>query len=149
MINLQNLHKVSLDTNIFICALNEKDPRKAEARQIFEQIKENHLGTYISVLVLEEFFIRVYRQGQEKETASILDFISLDGLTNILDMNKEIALLAAKLRAEYSSLRTPDAIHLASAISAGANTFITTDRRIPRKIKGLKVIVLLKLMRKS
>lgn len=142
MINLQNLHKVALDTNIFICAFNEKDPRKEEARQIFEQIKENHLGTYISVLVLEEFFIRVYKQGQDKETASILDFISLNGLTNVLDVNKKIALLAAKLRAQYSSLRTPDAIHLASAIEAGVKVFITTDKRLPRKISKLIIKVL-------
>lgn len=142
MINISNLQKVALDTNIFICALNLKDLRQRAALSILEEIKIKKLKTSISVLVLEEFFIRIHKQSREKEISSLLDFITIGGLVAILDVNKEIALLAAKLRAEYSSLRTPDTIHLASAISAGANIFITTDRKIPRKIDRLKAIVL-------
>lgn len=142
MINLKSLQTVSLDTNIFIRALKKDDPINDRARSLLERIKDGKLEVFISVLVIEEFFIHVYKENREKETSAILDFITLEGLCTVVDINRQIAMSAAKLRAEYPSLRTPDAIHLASAIKGGAEIFITTDKRIPRKIKGLKVIVL-------
>lgn len=142
MINISNLQKVALDTNIFICALNLKDSRQEASLSILEEIKRKQLTASISVLVLEEFFIRVHKQSREKEIASLLDFITIGGLVVILDVNKGIALLAAKLRAKYPSLRSPDALHIASAIEAKAKVFITTDRKIPRNIDHLKVVVL-------
>lgn len=142
MINISNLQKVALDTNIFICALNLKDSRQETSLSILEEIKKKQLTASISVLVLEEFFIRIHKQSRQKEISSLLDFITIDRLLAILDVNREIALLAAKLRAEYPSLRAPDAIHLASAINSGADIFITTDKRLPRKIGKLTIRVL-------
>lgn len=142
MIDFKIRHTVALDTNIFICALNKKDSRQEKSLKILVQIKEKNIKVSISVLVLEEFFIRIYKQNQEENISSLLDFISMGNMVAVLDVNKELALQAAKLRAQYSSLRTPDAIHLASAIEAGANIFITTDRRLPRKIGKLTVRVL-------
>lgn len=142
MINIHNLGKVALDTNIFICALNLKDSRQEAALSILEEIKKKQLNASVSVLVLEEFFIRIHKQNREKEISSLLNFITIGELLVILDVNKEIALLAAKLRAEYPSLRSPDAIHLASAINVGAGVFITTDKRLPRKVDKLTVKVL-------
>jgi len=142
MTNFKLEHTVALDTNIFICALNKRDSRHEESLQMLEQIKEKGIKASISVLVLEEFFIRVYKQNQEQKITALLDFITIEGVVTILDVSQQLALQAASLRAKHPSLRTPDAIHLASAISAGANIFITVDKRIPRKIENLKVIVL-------
>lgn len=141
MINLRIQQKVAFDTNIFICALNQKDNRHKEALYTLEEIKKRGLSAAISILVLGEFFIRIYKQNRGKETSSLLDFITIGGLVVILDVDKEIALLAAKLRAKFPSLRTPDAIHLASAIESGAKVFITTDKKLPRKVGKLKVEV--------
>jgi predicted nucleic acid-binding protein len=47
---------------------------------------------------------------------------------------------AARLRARYG-LRTPDAIHLATAVAARAEAFVTTDRRLAR-VRELEVRVL-------
>lgn len=142
MINLKLKQAAALDTNIFICALNNKDLRQEESLKILEQIKEKGLEVSISVLVLEEFFIRVYKQKQEQKIINLLDFITMGGVVSVLDVNQQLALQAARLRAEYPSLRTPDAIHLASAIESGARVFITTDKRLPRKIGKLTVKVL-------
>lgn len=142
MINLKPSHTVSLDTNIFIRALKRDDPVNEEARNWLERIKEVKPRVLISVLVIEEFFIHIYKDKREKEIPAILDFITLEGLCIVVDVNKQIAMSAAKLRVEHSGLRTPDAIHLASAIEAGAKVFITTDKRLPRKVGKLKVEVL-------
>jgi len=46
---------------------------------------------------------------------------------------------AARLRAQHQ-LKTPDAIQLATAIHAGAQTFLTNDKRI-RSLPAIKVLV--------
>ena len=46
---------------------------------------------------------------------------------------------AARLRATHS-LRTPDAIQMATALQAGASFFLTNDRRL-RSIEGMTVLV--------
>lgn len=142
MTNLKSSHIVGLDTNIFIRALKRDDFVNEETRNLLERIKEVKPKVHISVLVIEEFLIHVYKDKREKEIPAILEFITLGGLCIILDVNRQIAMLAAKLRAEYSGLRTPDAIHLASALESGAKVFITTDKRLPRKVGKLVIEVL-------
>jgi predicted nucleic acid-binding protein len=50
-------------------------------------------------------------------------------------------LQASDLRATYT-LRTPDALHLATAIVAGAEAFVTEDRRLSN-IPAIRVIGIL------
>ncbi|MGH9203747.1 MAG: type II toxin-antitoxin system VapC family toxin, partial [Vicinamibacterales bacterium] len=38
-------------------------------------------------------------------------------------------------------VKTPDALHLVSALTTGCKTFLTNDRRLPR-VPGLRVIQL-------
>ncbi len=142
MNSLKSSQNISLDTNIFIRALDDSTQLGDRARDLIAQIKKTAPRVFISTILLEEFFVRVYKDKREQEEANIIDFLTIGGLGIFISMDRQVALLAAKIRAEYPSLRAPDAIHLASAISAGANTFITTDRRIPRRIKGLKIIIL-------
>jgi predicted nucleic acid-binding protein len=50
--------------------------------------------------------------------------------------------IASELRAIYT-LRTPDAIHLATALKAGAAAFVSQDRRLKgMQPKGMKVLPL-------
>ena len=47
-----------------------------------------------------------------------------------LPVSREVLLTAAKLRAEITALRTPDAIHMATALLCEASVFLTGDRGI-------------------
>lgn len=133
---------VALDTNIFILALDHPGKTGEKAGTLLAHIKRVNPKVSISVLAIHEFFIKVYKEGREKNTAKLLDYISMGGLANFVDINREIALVAAKIRAIHSHIRAPDAIHIATAIESKAKIFITTDRRLPRKINGVKIEVL-------
>jgi len=68
-----------------------------------------------------------------------------DSLTNMpnvrwLPLDMVIADRAAQLRAEYR-LKTPDAVHLATAIESEATLFVTNDRDMPR-IPGIEYLML-------
>lgn len=132
---------IALDSNIFIRALDDPGHLGEKSRTFLEKLRQVTSKVFISVMVLEEFFVKVYKQGKDKDVNSILDFITMGGLVQLVDVNRQIALLAAKIRADYN-IKAPDAIHLASAIEVGAKVFITTDRRLPKKIGKLKIEVL-------
>lgn len=142
MINLKSKQKIALDTNIFICALNQKDARYEVCLNILQQIDQKGINAFISTIVLEEFFIQAFKQKQVQKIPYLLDFITGGNIITLLDITSKIALKAAQLRADYTSLRAPDALHLASAVETGAKVFFTTDRKLPRKIGRLKVEIL-------
>lgn len=133
---------ISLDSNIFIRALDNPTILGEKSRQLIEQIKQVSPTIFISTMLIEEFFVRVYKEKRDEEIENYLNFITLGGICTIIDISQQIALLAAKLRAQHPSLRAPDAIHLASAIESQAKIFFTTDRRLPKKIGKLEIKVL-------
>ncbi|HTN99430.1 MAG TPA: PIN domain-containing protein [Microthrixaceae bacterium] len=53
----------------------------------------------------------------------------------IVDLSPVIATEAARLRARHRTLRLPDALVIATAVIAGADRLVTTDRRWPTKRK--------------
>lgn len=141
LIPLKSSQIISLDSNIFIRALDDKGPLGDQARNLLEHIKQIRPGISISTILLEEFFVKVFKQKRESKLDYIMDFLTLGGLVSILEIDKQIAIMAAKIRAKYG-IKAPDALHLASAIQSGARFFMTTDRRLPRAVEGLKIIVL-------
>ena len=62
-------------------------------------------------------------------------------LCEFVPINRPVAEQAAILRAKYQSLKTPDALHLAAAIIANCDAFLTNDHRLDR-ITEMKVEVL-------
>ena len=57
-----------------------------------------------------------------------------------MDLTRDQLRTAAQLRAA-TGLKTPDALQLAAALSAGCAAFVTNDRRIPA-IRGMRVLQL-------
>lgn len=58
---------------------------------------------------------------------------------DLVPVTADVAQTGARLRAEYG-LRTPDALHLAPAIEAGADVFLTNDERL-RRVSDVRVML--------
>ena len=87
-----------------------------------------------------EILTGVFARGDELRARRYRDlFDSTEGIA-VLDVDRAVGEGAARLRARYG-LRTPDAIHLATAVAARASAFVTTDRRLAR-VRELDVRVL-------
>ena len=54
--------------------------------------------------------------------------LAILGRLALLPVTHDVAVMAAALRVRHR-LKTPDALHLATAISAGADRFVTNNRR--------------------
>lgn len=77
-----------------------------------------------SVLLVTEILTRPLRNGDADELA---DLTSLLGRLDLRPVDKSTAELATALGAAHG-LRTADAVHLATAVAAGADRFITNNR---------------------
>jgi len=98
------------------------------------------LGT--SALVFSEITPPIYRE-KNKEILAIYSNMDKPPVSiEIIDLNKEIALLAGKIRGEYN-FSTPDSIYLASACYAKYNIFVTNDSKL-YKFKNILVCPLTK-----
>jgi predicted nucleic acid-binding protein len=78
-----------------------------------------------SVLLLPELLSTPLREGAEDELSALGKLL---GRLELLPSDRATAELAAVLGASYG-LRAADAVHLATAVAAGADRFITNNRR--------------------
>lgn len=101
-------------------------------RTLFEQERPG-IG---SVLLVPEVLTKPYRERAQQETAALA---ALLGRLELVPVDAAVTNLATALGARYG-LRTADAVHLATAVSVGADRFLTNNRRdFPRSITEVDV----------
>ncbi len=130
---------IALDSNIFIYVLEGNQTFGRRAADILKAAQGNacvSLFMYMEVLSHSAFL-----NPENKKLA--LSFLEEQQL-QIIEMGKDIILRAAHLRASLTpKLGTGDALHLASALEAGADRFITNDQDLVKlKLKGLEIVSL-------
>jgi predicted nucleic acid-binding protein len=90
-----------------------------------------------SVLLVPELLIKPLR---ENATDEIKELSALLGRLDLLATDAATAELATALGAAYG-LRAADAVHLATAVGAGADRFLTNNRSdFPKAIREIDVI---------
>lgn len=93
-----------------------------------------------SHLSLMECLILPLRNHDAKLVSDFQRTFQMPGL-RVIPVDEPILRSAAQLRADYKSLRTPDAIHAATSFTAGAALFVTNDRGM-RAVAGLPLALL-------
>ncbi len=131
---------VGLDTAPLIYFIEENPNYLDVTDAFFEAMFRGDFSVVTSVLTITEVLVYPLRQGNTALAQQYREILfNSQGLTTI-EVFPEIAENAAQLRANYN-LRTPDAIHLATAIRGGASFFLTNDARLP-SLPALTVLVL-------
>lgn len=93
-----------------------------------------------STLTLLEVLVVPYRAGARQLAERYEQLLTRGRGVRLVDITRDQLRAAAQLRAATGA-RTPDALQLVSALSAGCKAFVTNDRRLPA-IPGLHVIQL-------
>ena len=116
----------AFDADVLIYAAS---PQHEYAKRIRDLLRPEDPNDAIigigSVLLLPELLSKPLRTGATIEVDEILALI---GRLDLRPVDKTTALLATQLGAAYR-LRAADAIHLATAVSAGADRFITNNQK--------------------
>lgn len=134
---------IALDTNIFLYAL-EGNPDFPEATALFKKFPQTNCQLVTSAITLLEASVQLFRYREEHRIQDYLNFIRGHGRIKVLELTNSVALQAARLRAQWPKLMTPDAIQLATAQVAHATVFVSADRDIPAaKIGSVRVVQML------
>lgn len=131
---------VALDSSIFIYFIEEQEHFLAELDLLFSAIAEGSISAVTSSLTLLEVLVIPLHANQPALAAEYEAILTRSSAISLLPLQPRQLRLAAHLRAS-TAMKTPDAIHLASALVAGCTTFLTNDRRIP-PVPGLRIVVL-------
>ena len=131
---------VALDTAIFIYFIEQHPRYAALLRPLFTLIDAGTVGAVTSALTLLETLVLPYRSG-DRDLAAKYEAILTNGRgLTLVPIQLPVIRLAAEIRGT-TSVRTPDALQLATALLANCTTFLTNDRRVPA-LPGMQVLQL-------
>lgn len=137
---LEHHATIGIDTSPFIYYL-EGDARYASTTVVlFAAIEEGRTTAVTSTITMLELLVRPLRDGRATLVNAINALAASYPNLGWVPTSLAIATRAAHLRAQYH-LGTPDAIHLATALEAGASGFVTNDMTL-RRVKDLEVFPL-------
>ena len=131
----------ALDTALFVYYIEENETFLPLVAPVFEDVAAGRREVVTSSLTLLEVLVVPYRAGNLELAERYEAHLSQSRGVRLVDIGRPQLRMAAQLRALHPSVRTPDALQLASALSAGCPTFVTNDRDLPA-VPGLRVLKL-------
>jgi predicted nucleic acid-binding protein len=134
---LETVSCAGFDTSPFIYLLEGHGSRGLAAIALFETLRRAVKVT--SIVTAIEALTACQTPDRAELAKKYRHYLSIAKGIRVLGVDWPIADKAASLRARFS-LRTPDAIQLASALTAGAKVFITNDRKLAA-IPGIEVVI--------
>jgi predicted nucleic acid-binding protein len=140
---LRNLegHRVYLDTNVFIYALNGFPAYAPTLVELFDAVESGGVLAATSELTLAELLIVPFRHGNAVEEMRCRMILRPRPCLPLMPVNVDILEAMARLRAAMPAMRTPDAIHVATAQLSKCDVLLTNDRRL-KAVSGLRIILL-------
>ena len=122
--------RVYLDANVFITAFEHAGARSDHAWWILEAIEEGEIVGATSEITLAEVLVKPQESGAADLASAYEKMISPGPNFEVLPVRRELLVAAAGIRARRSSVRLPDAGHIATAQQLGCAAFVSDDRRL-------------------
>ena len=130
---------VYIDANAIIYSVERNEPYFTLLAPVWRQAEAGQLTVVYSEMVIAETLVRPLREGHaELETAFRAVFAAPE--VQLVPATRQVWEDAARIRAA-SGLKTPDALHAATALRSGCALFITNDTDF-RRVRGLPIVVL-------
>ncbi|MCY7342639.1 MAG: type II toxin-antitoxin system VapC family toxin [Pseudonocardia sp.] len=114
----------AFDADVLIYAAATGHPLGSRIRALFPPSRGEIAGVG-SVLLLPEVLAKPMREGASDEVTSLVGLLSRLELRSVDAITAEVS---TSLSVSYR-LKAADAVHLATAVVAGADRFITNNRR--------------------
>jgi predicted nucleic acid-binding protein len=122
---------LALDTMCFLYRFEANATYLDLTRDLFDLIERGECRATTSVLSLTESLVAPLRLGRAEIAATYRTIFTNFPNLDLVPVDVRAAEVAAELRTRHG-LRTPDALHLAAAVAAGADAFITNDAALTR-----------------
>lgn len=137
---LKGVQQLGVETSPYIYYVENHPGYADKVDAVFRLTEAGAIGLTTSVITLTETLVKPIQAGDQSLVAAYRELLSETEFIRLIPITSELAEKAAHLRARYN-LRTPDAIHLVTAIEAGCEAFLTNDLALKR-VTELRVLVL-------
>ena len=139
---LRNVQRIYIDTAPLIYLVERNPHYIATMLSIVDYIEGARLPGFTSVVALTEILVQPLRLGNTDRAQQYYDIIVGRYDFTLVSFTSEFAISAAAIRARYG-LRTPDAMHAATAVKSDCDALLTNDRDFLRiQNQELSVLVL-------
>ncbi|MEH1824105.1 MAG: PIN domain-containing protein [Nostoc sp.] len=130
---------IYIDTSVAIYTIEGNPDYYSLLQPLWSKFYTGEIQIISSELILMEVLIVPLRNGNNSLVGDYEELL-LSSQVQLISISQSILRQAASLRAT-SNLKTPDAIHAATALSFNSNQFITNDKGF-RNVPGLPVVIL-------
>jgi predicted nucleic acid-binding protein len=138
---LARINSVFLDTAPIIYYIEAHPEFGPIAKEVVTAFQSGNLAAYSSVITLTEVLSKPIESGDEKLAKKFAEFLKHGKQITLVEISEGIAEAAANLRGRHPSLKTVDAVQIATALNIGADAFITNDTKL-KQVTDIKVFVL-------
>lgn len=139
-LNLPTAGLVYADAQIAIYTVDMHATYEPVLRSLWQAVRAGSITVVSSELVLMETLVGPLRSG-DTLLATDREALWRQANTALFPVTEQVLRQAAMLRASVPSLKTPDAIHAATAMVHGCIQFVTNDIGF-RRVPGLPIVIL-------
>ena len=115
------------------------EPYRTLLEPMWQQARAGEFDVASSDITVLETLVKPLREGDEVVEMLLRSMFDANEVS-LIPATRELWEDAARIRAD-TGLKTPDALHAATALRAGCTAFITNDTDF-RRVDGLPVVVL-------
>ena len=145
-LTLPSRGSIYLDASSIIYSVERNEPYFTLLAPAWQQAAAGQFVVVCSELVIAETLVRPIREGNADLAAAIRDVFSAPEV-ELIPTTRQLWEDTARLRAE-TGLKTPDALHAATALRSGCTLFVTNDTDF-RRVHGLPIVILDDLLREE
>ncbi len=126
---------VYCDTNIFIYAFEAAARYRTQLESLASLLDEHKCVVFTSEFTLSEILTKPFRDNRLEAVANYRDMLE-DSTIRLAPVTRSVLIRSAMLRGQLG-LKTPDAVHVATAVDSGCSAFLTNDSaiRLPKSIE--------------
>ena len=132
--------RLYLDTAPIIYYIEANPNYYTKMSLAIELIEKKPIEAFSSVITLTEVLNYPLKAGNSKLAQDYRDILQNNENFQLVNVNTKIAEAAADLRARYN-LRSPDALHIASALESACDAFLTNDKGLKRVTEIIIILV--------
>ncbi len=143
---LPNYSRIYIDTAVVIYSVEWNPDQYSLLQPLWLKYQAGEIQIISSELILMEALVLPLRNA-DTFVLDAYEQLLLSGEMQLIPISQSILRQAANLRAT-TSLKTPDAIHAATALSANCDQFLTNDKGF-RNVPGLPTVILSEVLETS
>lgn len=138
--NFVKMSPLYIDSAPLIYYIEETPKYVKHMDVIFQLLSRTSTQAITSVIILTEVLNKPMQLGKTELVNAYRNILISNSAFQLHLVDSNVAERAAELRAQYN-LRTPDALHMATALVSGCKSFLTNDKSLNR-VSDISVLIL-------